>query len=101
MAKSILPYVVLGASAALDNPNINLLFSTVSLKDIYPSPFILSVLNVPLPPSDFIEIGSSTWESITGRPLEITDAQVTNGVGTDEVLLILIMSFAEGLSLMI
>jgi hypothetical protein len=29
----------------------------------------------------------STWESITGRPLEITDAQVTNGVGTDEVLL--------------
>jgi hypothetical protein len=37
--------------------------------------------------SDFIEIGSSTWESITGRPLEITDAQVTNGVGTDEVLM--------------
>jgi hypothetical protein len=50
MAKSILPYVVLGASDALDNPNINLLFNTVSLKLRYPSPFILSVLNVPLPP---------------------------------------------------
>jgi hypothetical protein len=36
--------------------------------------------------SDFIEIGSSTWESITGRPLEITDTQVTSGVGTDPVL---------------
>jgi hypothetical protein len=50
MAKSILPYVVLGASDALDNPNINLLFSSVSLKLIYPSPFILSVEKVPLPP---------------------------------------------------
>jgi hypothetical protein len=46
MAKSILPYVVLGASDALDNPNINLLFSIVSLKLIYPSPFILSVEKV-------------------------------------------------------
>jgi hypothetical protein len=44
-------------------------------------------LQYPRATSDFIEIGSSTWESITGRPLEITDAQVTNGVGTDEVLL--------------
>jgi hypothetical protein len=50
MTKSILPYVVLGASDALDNPNINLLFSIVSLKLIYPSPFILSVEKVPLPP---------------------------------------------------
>jgi hypothetical protein len=49
MAKSILPYVVLGASAALDNPNINLLFVTTRLKLTYPSPFILSVLNA-LPP---------------------------------------------------
>jgi hypothetical protein len=46
----ILPYVVLGASAALDNPNINLLFVRTLLKLIYPSPLILSVLNVPLPP---------------------------------------------------
>jgi hypothetical protein len=37
MAKSVLPYVVEGASDALDNPNINLLFSIVSLKLIYPS----------------------------------------------------------------
>jgi hypothetical protein len=39
-----------GASAALDNPNINLLFVSTRLKLTYPSPFILSVEKVPLPP---------------------------------------------------
>jgi hypothetical protein len=41
---------VVGASAALDNPNINLLFVSTRLKLTYPSPLILSVEKVPLPP---------------------------------------------------
>jgi hypothetical protein len=56
------PYVVLGASDALDNPNINLLFSSVSLKLIYPSPFILSVEKVPLPPHALLVLIVEDWK---------------------------------------
>jgi DNA replicative helicase MCM subunit Mcm2 (Cdc46/Mcm family) len=41
----------------------------------------------PTATTDFISLNAiTTWESITGKPSEITDAQVTSGVGTDPVL---------------
>jgi hypothetical protein len=41
----------------------------------------------PTATTDFISLNAiTTWESITGKPAEITDTQVTSGVGTDPVL---------------
>jgi hypothetical protein len=75
MAKSIRVYGVLGAFAAIDNPHIKFFPIWVSLKDIYPSPI------------DYRNNNLINKPTIPTLPAEITDAQVTSGVGTDEVLM--------------
>jgi hypothetical protein len=90
---------VLGAFAATDNPNINLLFVSTRLKLIYPSPLILSVEKVPLPPqallvlivvrsylvNDVVFHTSATTSSV---PLYMDTAFFSSGSKLEEVTML-------------